>query len=146
MSHVIRVPRNLRIDIKDRLEEYSQSIVIPEVVRHPHFEVPYPQLKRGQQILGALVAVVQSFRYIHSNPAVVAWNVRALLVSRSLWSQKQRYWATFHFLLVIYKIFTEFACVCFFFAKKGAKLKAPPARNGPNTGSLAPEVRRRVNN
>ena len=28
VSHVIRVPRNLRIDIKDRLEEYSQSIEI----------------------------------------------------------------------------------------------------------------------
>ena len=27
---------------------------------HPHFEVPYPQLKRGQQLLGALVAVVRS--------------------------------------------------------------------------------------
>ena len=48
-----RVPRNLRIDIKDRLEEY------------PHFEVPYPQLKRGQQSLGALVAVVRhSVTYI----------------------------------------------------------------------------------
>ena len=46
--------RNLRIDIKDRLEEYSQSIEIdilikygdlqpqPEVVRYPHCEVPYP--------------------------------------------------------------------------------------------------------
>ena len=45
-----RVPRNLRIDIKDRLEEYSQSI---------------PQLKRGQQTLGALVAVVRSFHYIN---------------------------------------------------------------------------------
>ena len=58
-----RVPRNLRIDIKDRLEEHSQSIEIdilkPEVVRHPHFEVPYPRLKRGQQTLGALVAVVR---------------------------------------------------------------------------------------
>ena len=50
VSHVIRVPRNLRIDIKDRLEEYSQSI---------------PQLKRGQQSLGALVAVVRLFRYIN---------------------------------------------------------------------------------
>ena len=33
---------------------------------HPHFEVPYPQLKRGQQTLGALVAVVRPFRYIYS--------------------------------------------------------------------------------
>ena len=39
--------------------------LIPEVVRYPHFEVPYPQLKRGQQSLGALVAVVRSFRYIY---------------------------------------------------------------------------------
>ena len=37
-----RVPRNLRIDIKDRLEEYSQSIE-----------------------LGALVAVVRPSRYIN---------------------------------------------------------------------------------
>ena len=40
-------------------------MLIPEVVRHPHFEVPYPQLKRGQQSLGALVAVVRPFRYIY---------------------------------------------------------------------------------
>ena len=40
--------------------------LIPEVVRHPHFEVPYPQLKRGQQSLGALVAVVRPFRYIYT--------------------------------------------------------------------------------
>ena len=40
--------------------------VLIEVVRHPHFEVPYPQLKRGQQSLGALVAVVRLFRYIHT--------------------------------------------------------------------------------
>ena len=33
--------------------------------RHPLFEVPYPQLKRGQQSLGALVAVVRLFRYIN---------------------------------------------------------------------------------
>ena len=39
--------------------------LIPEVVRHPHFEVPYPQLKRGQQTLGALVAVVRPFRYMY---------------------------------------------------------------------------------
>ena len=39
--------------------------LIPEVVRHPHFEVPYPQLKRGQQTLGALVAVVRLFRYMY---------------------------------------------------------------------------------
>ena len=39
--------------------------LIPEVVRYPHFEVPYPQLKRGQQSLGALVAVVRPFRYIY---------------------------------------------------------------------------------
>ena len=32
--------------------------LIPEVVRHPH-------LKRGQQFLGALVAVVRSIRYIY---------------------------------------------------------------------------------
>ena len=38
---------------------------VTEVVRYPHFEVPYPQLKRGQQSLGALVAVVRSFRYIN---------------------------------------------------------------------------------
>ena len=36
-----------------------------EVVRHPLFEVPYPHLKRGQQTLGALVAVVRSNRYMH---------------------------------------------------------------------------------
>ena len=40
--------------------------IIPEVVRHPHFEVPYPQLKRGQQSIGALVAVVRLFRYIYA--------------------------------------------------------------------------------
>ena len=39
--------------------------LIPEVVLHPHFEVPYPQLKRGQQTVGALVAVVRSNRYIY---------------------------------------------------------------------------------
>ena len=39
--------------------------LIPEVVRYPHFEVPYPQLKRRQQSLGALVAVVRPFRYIY---------------------------------------------------------------------------------
>ena len=50
LCYQFRVPRNLRIDIKDRLEEYSQSI---------------PQLKRGQQTLGALVAVVRPFRYIY---------------------------------------------------------------------------------
>ena len=46
-----RILCNLRIDIKDRLEEYSQSIElqtngdlhpIPEVVRYPHFKGPYP--------------------------------------------------------------------------------------------------------
>ena len=42
------------------------NFIIPEVVRHPHFEVPYPQLKRGQQSLGALVAVVRPFRYIYA--------------------------------------------------------------------------------
>ena len=36
-----------------------------EVVRHPLFEVPYSHLKRGQQTLGALVAVVRSNRYIN---------------------------------------------------------------------------------
>ena len=47
---------------------YSQLLqYIPEVVRHPLFEVPYPQLKRGQQSLGALVAVVRPFRYIYSS-------------------------------------------------------------------------------
>ena len=44
---------------------YGDLQHIPEVVRYPHFEVPYPQLKRGQQSLGALVAVVRSFRYIN---------------------------------------------------------------------------------
>ena len=43
----------------------DKQIAIIEVVRHPHFEVPYPQLKRGQQTLGALVAVVRSNRYIN---------------------------------------------------------------------------------
>ena len=43
---------------------FSQKLT-PEVVRYPHFEVPYPQLKRGQQSLGALVAVVRSSRYIY---------------------------------------------------------------------------------
>ena len=38
---------------------YGDLQLRPEVVRHPHFEVPYPQLKRGQQTLGALVAVVR---------------------------------------------------------------------------------------
>ena len=45
--------------------KYGDSHPIPEVVRYPHFEVPYPQLKRGQQTLGALVAVVRPFRYIY---------------------------------------------------------------------------------
>ena len=44
---------------------YGDLQLIPEVVRHPHFEVPYPQLKRGQQYLGALVAVVRPFRYMY---------------------------------------------------------------------------------
>ena len=44
---------------------YGDLQLRPEVVRHPHFEVPYPQLKRGQQTLGALVAVVRLFRYIY---------------------------------------------------------------------------------
>ena len=44
---------------------YGDLQLRPEVVRHPHFEVPYPQLKRGQQSLGALVAVVRPFRYIN---------------------------------------------------------------------------------
>ena len=44
---------------------YGDFQIRPEVVRHPHFEVPYPQLKRGQQSLGALVAVVRPFRYIY---------------------------------------------------------------------------------
>ena len=44
---------------------YGDFQLIPEVVRYPHFEVPYPQLKRGQQSLGALVAVVRPFRYIY---------------------------------------------------------------------------------
>ena len=59
VCYQFRVPRNLRIDIKDfkRLN--------PKVVRYPHFEVPYPLLKRGQQSLGALVAVVRSFRYMY---------------------------------------------------------------------------------
>ena len=35
---------------------------------YPHFEVPYPQLKRRQQSLGALVAVVRPFRYINITP------------------------------------------------------------------------------
>ena len=47
------------------LINYGDFQLIPEVVRHPHFEVPYPQLKRGQQSLGALVAVVRPFRYIY---------------------------------------------------------------------------------
>ena len=33
---------------------------------YPQFEVPYPQLKRGQQTLGTLVAVVRSYRYIYN--------------------------------------------------------------------------------
>ena len=45
---------------------YGDFQLRPEVVRHPHFEVPYPQLKRGQQTLGALVAVVRLFRYIYT--------------------------------------------------------------------------------
>ena len=38
-----------------------------EVVWHPHLEVPYPHLKRGQQTLGTLVAVVRSNRYINND-------------------------------------------------------------------------------
>ena len=44
---------------------YGDFKLKPEVVRPPHFEGPYPQLKRGQQHLGALVAVVRPFRYIY---------------------------------------------------------------------------------
>ena len=47
-------------------QKYGDFLTDTEVVQHPHFEVPYPQLKRGQQTLGALVAVVRSFRYIYS--------------------------------------------------------------------------------
>ena len=38
-----------------------------KIRKNVYFEVPYPQLKRGQKTLGALVAVVQPFRYIYYN-------------------------------------------------------------------------------
>ena len=46
---------------------YGDLQLIPEVVRYPHFEVPYPQLKQGQQSLGALVAVVRPTRYMYDD-------------------------------------------------------------------------------
>ena len=53
---------------------YGDFQLIPEVVRLPLFEVPYPQLKRGQQSLGALVAVVRLFRYIYvTDETVTSW-------------------------------------------------------------------------
>ena len=66
---------------------YGNFQLIPDVVRYPLFEVPYPQLKRGQQSLGALVAVVRPFRYInlvdHSSEhrSIVARNDEKMLKS-----------------------------------------------------------------
>ena len=51
--------------MQNRIINNGNSQLLPEVVRYPHFEVPYPQLKRRQQSLGALVAVVRPFRYIY---------------------------------------------------------------------------------
>ena len=55
----------LKVRKANSFTHYGDLQLIPEVVRYPHFEVPYPQLKRGQQSLGALVAVVRSSRYIY---------------------------------------------------------------------------------
>ena len=71
VCYQFRILHNLRIDIKDRLEEHSQSIEIdihactqsqkkliiygdlhpkPEVVRNPQFKVPYPISNRDNNI------------------------------------------------------------------------------------------------
>ena len=51
---------NLRIDIKDRLEGYYTRSSSTS-----SFRSTLSNHKRGQQYLGALVAVVRSFRYIN---------------------------------------------------------------------------------
>ena len=63
MLHVVnykcyqfRILRNLRIDIKDRLEEHSQSIVL---------DIHIVLKINKNQYLGALVAVVLSIHYIN---------------------------------------------------------------------------------
>ena len=59
LCYQFRTLRNLRIDIKDRLEEYPRSSLISS------FRSTLSNLKRGQQTIGALVAVVRSNRYIY---------------------------------------------------------------------------------
>ena len=82
----------------------SFSQLIPEVVRYPHFEVPYPQLKRGQQTLGALVAVVRSFRYMYGGGELcsstqpctrklkfICYTLATLAISGSAYLRSKRY-------------------------------------------------------
>ena len=49
-----------------------------KLLLYPHFGVPYPQLKRGQQSLGTLVAVVRLFRYIDARdqPAIFKCKIK----------------------------------------------------------------------
>ena len=67
ICYQFRILRNLRIDIKDRLEDYNLRRLTSSTRSSStsSFRSTLSDLKRGQQYLGALVAVVRSIRYMY---------------------------------------------------------------------------------
>ena len=67
ICYQFRTLRNLRIDIKDRLEDYNLRRLTSSTRSSStsSFRSTLSDLKRGQQYLGALVAVVRSIRYMY---------------------------------------------------------------------------------